>query len=159
MAPEVALIIERERREHRRDGQLLVVNEYRRHGSLPPDQMNGIGQVETGDFCHAFGKENEPRRVVLVIASISSIETSAVEILLALDEAQLDSLGTGGLPDFARKVFRANWHREPCLRAFRPERLVFPDAAEEGKNDGHLMTCGAEMARKALNKIRKPAGI
>ena len=110
MAPEITLVIEREWEEHGRDGQLLVANEYRRHGGLPTDQMNSIRQVETGDFCHAFGKENEPRRVVLVIASISSIETSAVEILLALNEAQLDSLGTGGLPDFAGEVFRANQH-------------------------------------------------
>ena len=137
----------------------MIPNEHRCHRGLPADEVNRIRQVETGDLRHAFGKENKPSRIVLVVTAINAIEAGAVEILLPLDEPQLHASGTGGLPDLAGQIFRTDRDRELRLGAFRPQSLVFPDAAEEWENDGDLVTSSSKVGRQSLNKIRKPPGI
>ena len=121
--------------------------------------MNSIRQVETGHLRYAFGKENEPSRIVLVVAAINAVEAGAVEILLPLDESQLHTPRTGGLPNLAGQIFRTDRDREPRLGAFRPQSLVFPDATEERQNDGDLVASSTKVGGQPLNKIRKSPGI
>jgi len=58
-----------------------------------------------GELYDRFGKENKSLGVILVAPAVCSIDTGPVEVLIATDQVDLNSVRAGGLDDVGGRPF------------------------------------------------------
>src|ERR1051325_9140615 len=85
------------------------------------------------EVSNAFGKENEPLRVVRIINLVLIIETGSIKKLRAMDEIYRDSFAGLEGPDLGPHPFRAEGQLEIIIEPFE-FRKTLPDAAVKRSN-------------------------
>ena len=122
--------------------------------------MKNVGRRHDAacEFDHGLGEKNEPLGVVVVVASVRSVESAAVEILVAPHKKHLCAVRCLAFKNLRIHPLRSDLHGNFHARVFFLQRRVFAHAPVIRNRHAHLVPAFLQRARKRRKHVAQSAG-